>query len=85
MEGTACQELLVSDSNECGSGDTVGRKLGYGKGLREGWDSNELWKSVWWAAEDDQRKVIGPTFRAAGKMSPHGRPLLILGTRYLLS
>src|SRR5229473_3795951 len=26
--------------------DTVGYKLAEGKGLREGWDSKELWKSV---------------------------------------
>jgi len=26
--------------------DTVGCKLVEGKGLREGWDSKELWKSV---------------------------------------
>ena len=26
--------------------ETVGCKLVEGKGLREGWDSNELWKSV---------------------------------------
>ncbi len=26
--------------------DTVGFKLAEGKGLREGWDSKELWKSV---------------------------------------
>ncbi len=26
--------------------ETVGFKLGRGKGLREGWDSKELWKSV---------------------------------------
>ncbi len=26
--------------------DTVGFKLAKGKGLREGWDSRELWKSV---------------------------------------
>jgi len=26
--------------------ETVGYKLAEGKGLREGWDSKELWKSV---------------------------------------
>ena len=26
--------------------ETVGDKLAEGKGLREGWDSKELWKSV---------------------------------------
>ena len=26
--------------------ETVGFKLAVGKGLREGWDSKELWKSV---------------------------------------
>ncbi len=26
--------------------ETVGFKLAEGKGLREGWDSKELWKSV---------------------------------------
>ena len=26
--------------------DTVGFKLAEGKGLREGWDSKELWRSV---------------------------------------
>ncbi len=26
--------------------ETVGYKLAKGKGLREGWDSKELWKSV---------------------------------------
>jgi len=26
--------------------ETVGYKLAGGKGLREGWDSKELWKSV---------------------------------------
>jgi hypothetical protein len=46
MKGTECQELLVSDSNECGSGDTVGLKLVEGKGLQEGCDSKDLWKSV---------------------------------------
>src|SRR5712664_3152701 len=35
-----------SDSNGRGRVDTVGFKLAEGKGLREGWDSKELWKSV---------------------------------------
>jgi hypothetical protein len=38
----------------------VGFKLAEGKGLREGWDSKELWKSV--------EKVKGPIFCAARKM-----------------
>ena len=45
-EDTGCQELLVSDSNRCVSGDTVGLKLGDSKGLREGCDSKELWKTA---------------------------------------
>src|SRR5439155_16074020 len=36
----------VSDSNGRGLFDTVGFKLAEGKGLREGWHSKELWKSV---------------------------------------
>jgi len=46
MDVNICQELLVSDSNGCGKGDTVGFKLAEGKGLGEWWDSKELWKSV---------------------------------------
>ena len=33
--------------------ETVGSKLADGKGLREGWDSKELWKSV-------EKEVNGP-------------------------
>ena len=30
----------------CGNGDTVGRKWGNGKGLREGSDLKKLWKAA---------------------------------------
>jgi hypothetical protein len=40
------QGLLVGDSNGRGLFDTVGFKWAEGKGLREGCDSKELWKSV---------------------------------------
>ena len=40
------QGLLVGDSNGRGRVDTVGYKLAEEKGLREGCDSKELWKSV---------------------------------------
>jgi hypothetical protein len=45
MEVTSCQELLVSDSNAWSIGMTKAEKLQSLKGLREGCDSNDLWKS----------------------------------------
>jgi hypothetical protein len=41
--------------------ETVGLKLAEGKGLREGWDSKELWKSVEKLARGDvyQRVASG--------------------------
>jgi hypothetical protein len=65
MEGASYQELLVSDSNGCGSGDTVGLKLGDGKGLREGWDSKELWKSVGWRPKIVEEKSKAHLSRGA--------------------
>jgi hypothetical protein len=43
----------------------VGFKLAEGKGLREGWDSKELWKSV----ERSKAPRANPT---------HGHPLVLL-------
>ncbi len=40
-----CQELLVSDSNGRSIGMTKAEKLQKLKGLREGCDSNDLWKT----------------------------------------
>ena len=51
------QGLLVSDSNGRGRVDTVGFKLAEGKGLREGWDSKELWKSVE-KIKDGKRSIV---------------------------
>ena len=45
MEVTFCQELLISDSNARSIGMTKAGKLQRLKGLREGCDSNDLWKS----------------------------------------
>ncbi len=45
MEVTLCQELLVSDSNARSMGMTKAGKLQRLKGLREGCDSNDLWKT----------------------------------------
>jgi len=59
------QGLLVGDSNGRGRVDTVGFKLAEGKGLREGCDSKELWKSVESQRSPEhnrhaQHKVISP-------------------------
>ncbi len=51
------------DSNWGMQADTVGCKLGEGKGLREGWDSKELWKGM------ERPKIEG------GQRSRQGRDL----------
>jgi len=45
--------------------DTVGFKLAEGKGLREGWDSKELWKSV----EKSNTSRAKPALGAPGSKS----------------
>jgi hypothetical protein len=54
MEVNFCQELLISDSNAWSIGMTKAEKLLRLKGLREGCDSNDLWKSFF----GGRRKVI---------------------------
>ena len=45
MAVTPCQELLISDSNARSIGMTKAGELQRLKGLREGCDSNDLWKT----------------------------------------
>ena len=49
--------IAQPDSNGRELFDTVGYKLAEGKGLREGWDSKELWESL--------EKVKDPSSRGA--------------------